>query len=250
MDAAEAETLKQRLLAGSFPRLQMVLVLSLAGLGAFLCSAALLHGGLGNMMARYFLATAIGYALFLVLIRLWLEYQRRRWSFDLGLPDVDLGSSPSTPSFSGGGGSFGGGGATGSYHASPGLPLPGSASEASPSLADSVPDLDEAWPVVLGLAALLAALTALGYLIYASPVLFAEVLLDAAVVGAVYRRALRRRRDHWLRGVLRRTWLPAAALCAFVGLIGFSLQAAAPEASSLGAALRSWRAWGAWGERQ
>jgi hypothetical protein len=217
----------------------MVLILSLAGLGAFLCSAALLHGGLENMMARYFIAAAIGYALFLFLIRLWLEYQRRRWSFELDFPDVDPGSSSSSPSFSGGGGSFGGGGATGSYHPSPGSSVPGSVPEASSNLADSVPDLDEAWPVVLGLVALLAGLTALGYLIYASPVLFAEALLDAAVVGAVYRRTRRRPRDHWLRGVLRRTWLPAAAICAFVGLIGFSLQAAAPGASSLGAAVRS-----------
>jgi len=244
VERAEAETLKQRLLAASFPRLQMVFILSLAGLGAFLCSAALLHGGLGNMMVRYLFATAMGYVLFLVLIRLWLDYQRRRWSFLLDLPDVDLGPGSTNPSLSGGGGSFGGGGASGSWQPSSELPVPGSATEASPSLADSVPDLDldEAWPVVLGLAALLAGLTALGYLIYASPVLFAEVLLDAAIVGAVYRRARRRRRNHWLRGVLRRTWLSAALLCAFVALIGFSMQAAAPDARSLGAVIRSWGA--------
>jgi hypothetical protein len=65
------------------------------------------------------------------------------------------------------------------------------------------------------------------------------VLLDAAVAGAVYRRARRRSRAHWLRGVVRRTWLPALALCAFVAAGGFAVQQVMPEARSLGDVIRA-----------
>lgn len=244
------EELKERLLAKSFPRLQMMLIVSLAGLGAFLCSVALLHSGLGSMAWRYLVAATFGYLLFLVLIRSWLAYQRRYWSLDSDVPtDVELNGE--SGSFSGEDGSFGGGGASGSFGPSGGSSIPHSDSldiVPSPGFApsagflDSVPDVDEAWPVAriaLGLGALLAGLVALGFVVYASPVLFAEVLLDAAVVGAVYRRARRRSRGHWLGGVLRRTWLPAAGLCVLVALTGFVLQSAAPEARSLGAVFRA-----------
>ena len=238
------EDLQKRLLAQSFPRLQMSLIVILAGIGAFLCSAGLLASGVSSMAARYFVATAIGYMVFLLLIRVWLAYQRRRWSIDLdvpldAVPDGDLG----TPSFSGGGGSFGGGGAGRSFDSAGAPVMPrrisiadarSSSSMDAGSSIDLVPDLDEAWPFALGVILLLAGVVALAFVIYASPVLFAEVLLDAAVVGAVYRRARRRSRAHWLQGVVRRIWLPATALCVFVALAGLALQASEPGVRSLG----------------
>jgi hypothetical protein len=238
------EDLRKRLLAQSFPRLQMSLIVILAGLGAFLCSVGLLAIGISSMAARYFVATAIGYVVFLILVRAWLSYQRRHWSIDLDVPlDAVSHGDPGMPSFSGGGGSFGGGGAGRSFDSAgaPVMPrpisiadVPSSSSIDGSSSIDLVPDLDEAWPFALGVILLLAGVVALAFVIYSSPVLFAEVLLDAAVVGAVYRRARRRSRAHWLHGVVRRTWLPATALCAFVALAGFALQASAPGARSLG----------------
>lgn len=224
--------------------MQMLLLVSLAGLGAFLVSAGLLHGGLGSMAARYFFAAATGYLFFLVLVRLWLAYQRRQWSRDGDVPiESGDGAGSVEPEFSGEGGAFGGGGASGSY--SDELPveldaLPSVTSESSSGFLDAVPDVDDAWPLVLALVALVAGAVALGFVVYASPLLFAEVLLDAAVVSAVYRRARRRNRGHWLHGVLKRTWLPAAALCLSVALGGFVLQLLAPEAKSLGGVFRQW----------
>jgi hypothetical protein len=241
LEDLEVESLRQRLLAESFPRLQMSLLVSLAGLAALLCSFVLLRAGLERMGLRYFVAAAIGYLVFLALVRAWLFYQRRRWDELLDVPDLGggggSGSASEPPTFSGGGGSFGGGGAQGSFGPSE-APAPVSSSGGSGAL-DLVSDLDDAWPIALGLAALLAGLAALAFVIFASPVLFAEVLLNAAVVGAVYRRARRRSRAHWLHGVVRRTWLAALALCLFVAAAGFLLQATAPEARSLGAVLRS-----------
>lgn len=243
MEQVEVDALSRELLARSFPRVQMVLLLALAGIGAFLASFALLHGGLASMSARYFLATAIGYLLFLALVRAWIAYQRHRWSPDLVDLPIDLpaggGGSAPVPPFSGGGGGFGGGGASGRFAASE---VPAAPSPASPALFDSVPDVDEAWPialVVLVALGLIAGLSGMIFVVWASPALFAEVLLDAAVVGAVYRRARNRPRSHWLSGVLRRTWLPATTLCVIVAVAGFALEVAHPDADSLRAVLRA-----------
>jgi hypothetical protein len=236
------ETVRQRLLARGFPRLQMLAIVAFAGVGGFLTSGALLYAGLDSMAARYAIATAAGYLLFLALMRLWIAYQRRRWRIDAGdLPIDELpalpgggGGGAAAEGFGGGGGSFGGGGASGSFGAGP---VP---SGTGSGLLEAVPDLDEAWPlaVAAGIAvAAVAGLVAVGLVIYASPVLFAEVLLDAAVVGAVYRRARRRTGGHWLHGVLRRTWPAAISLGLLLAAAGFVLQLVFPEARSIGAVL-------------
>jgi hypothetical protein len=253
---------RRRLVAESYPRLQMSTIVAAAALVAFLCSAFLLGRGLESMAARYAIAAGFGYAVFLLLIRAWIAYQRRRWNVDLDLPmdlPVDLlrggggldGGSASPP-FTPGGGSFGGGGAGRSFADAGPLEAPSAPSfepdlpAAGSGVADAVdwvPDVDpgDAWPLALAAAVLFAGFVAMGFVVYASPVLFAEVLLDAAVAGALYRRARHRSRAHWLRGVLRRTWLPALALCAFVAGAGFAVQVAMPEARSLGDVMRSAR---------
>jgi hypothetical protein len=254
----EAEDLRERLLAETFPRVQMSALVALAALVAFLASAALLWSGVASLAARYALAAAIGYAAFLLLVRAWLAFQGRRWDDALDVdfvtelprawprPSASDASAPST----GSGGSFGGGGAGRSFEGSapspasatpPPAPEPPVEGASSGSAADWAPDLDEGWALALAAGALLAGFVALGFVVYASPILFAEVLLDAAVAGAVYRRARRRSRAHWLRGVVRRTWLPALALCAFVALGGFAVQQAMPEARSLGDVIRALR---------
>jgi hypothetical protein len=244
----EVEDLRQQLISESFPRLQMSIVVGLSGIGAFLVSASLLWAGLTNMPLRYFLATAAGYAVFLSLIRAWLSYQRRRWSIDLDVPtELPLGGHSEPPSFSGAGGTFGGAGSTGSLEdasaiGTPRVPashwLPRIGPTEGGSTVDGLSDFDADGPVALGVVLLLAGLVALGAIVYVSPTLFAEVLLDAAVVSAAYRRARRREQQHWLKGVVRRTWLPVALLCALVALGAFVLQASAPEARSLGDVFR------------
>jgi hypothetical protein len=252
----EAEDLRERLLAEAFPRVQMSAIVALAGVVAFLGSTALLWAGVTSLAARYALAAAVGYAAFLLLIRAWLAFQGRRWDLDLdGVVDLAgtgaRASAPDAPAppAAGGGGAFGGGGTARSFEGS----APAPAAFGAPSLPASspparavesagwAPELDEGWPIVLAVGALLAGFAALGFVVYASPILFAEVLLDAAVAGAVYRRARRRSRSHWLRGVVRRTRLPALALCAFVAAAGFAVQQALPKARSLGDAIRAVR---------
>src|SRR5262245_35957464 len=100
-----------------YPRLRMLLILAAAGAVGFLASVLLLRAGVESMSLRYAASVAVGYLVFLGLIRAWLALRRRRWNLD---PDVtsgpDLGTAEvPTPPFSGGGGHFGGGGASGSF---------------------------------------------------------------------------------------------------------------------------------------
>lgn len=234
-ESLHAETLSRRLVDESFPRLQMLLLVSLAGLGAFLCSFALLRAGLESMGWRYLVATAAGYLSFMGSIRLWIAYQRGAWQPDLD-PGLDLDGGgdlggPEPPGFSGDGGTFGGAGASDSV----GAPL-----RASADISGGV-DLDELGLVLLAAAACLVGVIVVGSVVYASPALLAEVLLDAAVVGAAYRSARRRKRSHWAAGVLRRTWWRALVLCASLSAAGFLLQAYAPQAHSLGDVVRAIR---------
>jgi hypothetical protein len=246
-----AKQVEQRLLATSFPRLHMVLILSLAAVGTFLCSASLLLGGLNSMGVRYGLAVLGGYLWFLSLVRVWIAYQTRNWSFgrrspqerrsfdgNLDLPDLsalgDLGGSAES-AFSGAGGQFGGAGASDSF----GVDLSSNDSGASDALG-AVGSADEGLPILIAIVALLGGLLALGFVVYSSPVLFAEVLLDVAVLGAVYKKNKRHERSHWAAGVLGRTYKPMLVLGVFAAVFGFAVQSLAPQEKTLGAVLQAY----------
>jgi hypothetical protein len=250
-----AQHVEQVLLATSFPRLHMVLILALAAVGAFLTSATLVALGVGSMGVRYALAVVGGYLFFLSFVRVWIAYQTRNWSFgrrkqptgsrslDPGhveLPDLSaLGdwSGPAEAGFSGGGGAFGGAGSSGSFDG-------GGASEGSSSgVLDGVGGGDgEGVVIVIAVVALLGGIVALGFVIYSSPILLAEVLLDVAVVGALYRKNQRHERGHWAAGVLSRTYKPALVLAIFAAIFGFATQSLAPEQRTLGAVLEAYDA--------
>jgi hypothetical protein len=232
-----------------------LLLLALAGLGAFLSSAVMLARlGSSALPARYFIAAALGYLLFLALVRglarlsaaSLAERLRRSPVRSTCRPRLRLGAAVlgrRRRAFQRGWGRAGPSRLRDRRHP----PLPPRTRRtllrrAHRCFLDSVPDADEAWPlalIALGLLMLAAGMTGAVFVIWASPALFAEVLLDAAVVGAVYRRARRRPRSHWLRGVFRRTWMPAATLCLVLAIAGFALQITNPGAHSLGAVVRA-----------
>jgi hypothetical protein len=249
-----SQRVEQMLLATSFPRLHMALILALAAVGAFLTSSSLVALGTHRMGLRYALAVAGGYLFFLLFVRVWIAYQTRNWSFgrrqrlepressdasNLELPDLsalgDLAGSAS--GFAGGGGSFGGGGASGSFG-------DGSVTEGSSSSAlDAVSGGDgEGVAILIAVVALLGGLFALGFVVYSSPILLAEVLLDVAVAAALYRKNQRHERGHWAAGVLGRTYKPALVLAVFAAIFGFAMQSVAPEQHTLGAVLEAYDA--------
>jgi len=256
-----AKQVEQRLLATSFPRLHMMLILSLAALSTFLSSALLVRCGLASMGVRYALAVVGGYLAFLSLVRVWIAYQTRNWSFGrrepeakhsfddhVDLPDLSALGDPAFSSESafsgaegalgggGGGGAFGGGGASDSFD----VDVVAGASDIGASDAlEAVGDADEAWLILIAVIALLGGLVALGFVVYSSPVLFAEVLLDVAVLGAVYKKNKRHERSHWAAGVLGRTYKPTLVLAVFAAIFGFAMQSTAPKETTLGAVLRA-----------
>ena len=261
-----AKQVEERLLATSFPRLHMMLILALAAVGTFLCSAMLVRCGLNRMGLRYALAVVGGYVSFLSFVRVWIAYQTRNWKFGrekpqaperrdydgdlpdglgdtlsrLDVPDLsalgDLGNLANSAgeAFSGGGGSFGGGGASASWD----VDL-GSGDSGAEGALEAVSGSDDALPIVIAVIALLGGVVALGFVVYSSPVLFAEVLLDVAVLGAVYKKNQRHQRSHWAAGVLGRTYKPMLVLAVFAAIFGFAMQSTAPKETTLGAVLRA-----------
>ncbi len=223
------------------PRFQMTLILLLTGFAGFLTSFLLLYGGLNSMWIRYPLAILVAYAAFLILLRLWLAYQRSQMDSDPGI-DFPIGGgsdgaySPNADLY-GGGGDFGGGGAGGSW----GEPVSSSSSsfnDGGDYLLESVPSVDldaeGCGLVILAVVALLGGLIAVFYIVYIAPVLLAEILVDAVLLRGLYSRMRFIERKNWLRTAVRKTLFPAILCVVFFGIAGGCFQMLAPEAKSIG----------------
>jgi hypothetical protein len=184
------------------PRLLMAVIVTIAGTGGFLLSAALLRAGLSTMWARYVVAVLFAWALLALLLRWWLARRRREtlqlegerdtsWLDGADVAgDVLRSVRGSPPAWTGGGGSFQGGGAT--VQLESGAPWTAGGGEAAGGAAGLALDVDaDAVPFLAAIALVLVALGAAfaaGWIVYAAPELFAELLLDGVVSGAVYRR--------------------------------------------------------------
>ncbi|HUF03208.1 MAG TPA: hypothetical protein VMM38_03450 [Aridibacter sp.] len=229
-----------------YPRVQMALILSLTGLTGFATSFILFKLGLTLPWIRYPLAIAVAYAAFLGLLYLWISYHRNKGDLDL-LSGIDApidagigttGSGTDVDVFSGAG-DFGGGGAGGAFDAAP--EAPSAFSSAGESLKDAGfdVDLEELGLVLIGLALLVGGLVASLYVVYFAPVLLAEILVDALLVGGLYKRVSDIDRRHWLQTAIRKTWFPALLCATAFGIAGYVFQLAVPEARTLGDVFRA-----------
>jgi hypothetical protein len=234
---------RAHLLRHGWPRLQTALLLAGAGAAAFLVSVALLASGLDRMGLRYGLAAIAGYATFLVLVAVWIAWHRGSGvGVDTGLDLLLQSPSPTsaddvvTSMFQGGASGGGGGGASFGDVAAvaprPGLTGSSSATTGGGSWFDV--DLDDLGFVLLAAACLAAGMVAVGYVVYAAPILLAEVAVDAAVMGTLYRRLRKEDARHWSRGVLRGTWVAALIVVLSAAGVGYVAQRAVPEARSIG----------------
>lgn len=249
--------LRSNLLRQSWPRLQMSLLVSLTGGAGLLASFLMLHAGITSMSWRYPLALLAAYGVFLLLLWLWLRTRVDDWVDvpDLNL-DIPLPSARSLPGWHpGGGGDFAGGGASASFSppmpAASSLPVPAPtnlshsvADGASDGLADGLGavgdalDADElAIPLLVVALAIGLALSSF-YVVYSAPTLFAELLLDGALSATLYRRLRHIERQHWVNTALRRTVWPFALTALLLAAVGWGLQSLAPQAHTLGEAIR------------
>lgn len=251
------ERVRRRLVRDGRPRLLVSFLLALTGAAGFLISTALLRLGVTQMSVRYPLAVLSSYAVFLLLLRLWLALQRRKTGnssssslnplTDLGdaLPHLfDSGASvagDAARATFGGGADFAGGGAGGVWTGGGSAPvLDGSAGGGS-SLLDSVPDmpdvgldLDGCFWIVIPIAAIVGVVALMLYVVYVAPVFLAEILVDALLVAGLYKRLKGIEPRHWLRSVVRRTLLPALLATALFIAAGYLMGRIAPEAHSIG----------------
>ena len=238
------------------PRVQISVLLLITAFAAFISSAIMLRLGMTSMAWRYPIAVLVGYIVFLILLRLWLWWQSEEnivgnvgvdgdlivAAGDLSIPDIGSGSGDT---FSlGGGGDFGGGGAGGSWSdADVKAPIPVAFSSNAPptsfsagsSSSSGLPDIDvDLDAIIIVVVVLLLVFSALIYVIWIAPVLLAELVIDAAVVGSLYRPVKNIERTHWLRTALRKTAIPAGIVMLLFFIAGFVMQAAVPEAVTIG----------------
>ena len=224
----------------SFPRLQMLLLVSLTGLAGFLASFTLLQLGMLSMGLRYLVAFGFAYTVFLILLWVWLQTRSEDYADAANLGDFSSGSGNAQGGdhFSGGGGSGGGGGASGHFD-SPAVGLHsdmhgGGVGDAVDSVGDVVGAADElAIPLVL-LFFIGALFLSSMWVVYSAPLLFAELLVDGVLTVGLYRRLRGIESRHWLETAIKRTVWPFAMTGVLVFACGWGMQLYAPEAHTIG----------------
>lgn len=240
---SEIARARQQLQRGGWPRLQMAVIVMVTAVAGLLAAHLLRLGGVDTMLLRYPLAVLLAYLTFLLLMWLWLHLRRH----DVAEAVINSGgsggsSSPSAgPQWGGQGGQTGGGGASASW-----APAAGS-SAGTPGSDGSLLDLadgDAGVPVmaVVGVLAIAAGtLVAASWVIWSAPVLMAELLVDTAIAGGLYRRMQGMRAQGWWRLCLAHTFWPLIGVLVFSAGLGWVAQEIAPHADTLADVLQTVR---------
>jgi hypothetical protein len=200
-------------------RVAMGLILLLTGVAGAAASWGMLQAGLEKMWARYPLAVLIAWGVFLLLVWAWMQVERRYFRADEEMAALLKGRDPE---------------------------------EAMRRLKDNdssvldwfenVPDLadvgDEGCAVffialaVLGVGFFAAA--AILNVLMAAPILFAEVFVDAVLIGALYKRMKPLHEQWWVVGAVRQTLRPVLLTALTLLGCGVLFSFVAPEAKSVG----------------
>ncbi len=233
--AALIQDLEVHHIAPGFPRLQLSLLLAIAGLAGFLTAVSLLRAGVEAMWVRYPLAVLGAYVGLLALLRLWIAWHRG-WTPDADLPSGghDHSAEVGREAAFGGGRSGGGGGGATWGEGGPTQAVAAAPRRSGGTIGDLSLDADDGWWLIVAGVLVLGGALAVLYVVYIAPILLAEVALDAALVTAVYRRLRPHDAQHWAVGVVRQTWIPATVLALCLSGAGFALQQVAPGARSIG----------------
>lgn len=231
----EIQRIRGDLERDSFPRLQMLLLVTVTGASGFFASYILLHTGLHEMWLRYLASFGAAYLMFLFLLWLWLRTKAQDY---IDLPDISGSSSSGTgdmcTTYSGHGGDFGGGGTTASFDApSPNLADAGDGSTSVGDALGSVADADEFAIPLLALVLAGALVCSSIFMVYSAPALFAELLVDGVLSASLYRKLRGLETRHWFETALRRTAWPFVLTAVMVSATGWGMALYAPEAHSI-----------------
>lgn len=231
----EIRRIRNELERDSFPRLQMLLLVSLTGASGFFASFGLLHAGLIDMWIRYLASFGFAYLAFLVLLWVWLRTRADDYADFADISGApSSGSGGSSTSFSGKGGDFGGGGANGSFAASSDGSILGDSDNIVGDALGTAAEADE-FAIPLAFLVIVGAIVFSSiFMVFSAPTLFAELLVDGVLSASLYRKLRGLDTRHWLETALRRTVLPFALTAAVVSCCGWLMSVYAPEAHSLG----------------
>jgi hypothetical protein len=213
----EINRLRSELERTGFPRLKMLLIVSITGIAGLLASYELLHAGIRSMALRYPLAVALAYLVFLFLLWLWLRTEASDYA---DLPDI-----PGSSSSSGHGSSLNCGDSA--------IDLPGDSGVVSETLGAVGQAEEFAIPLLVVLVAGAVLLSSL-WVVYSAPVLFAELLVDGVLSASLYRRLRGLETQHWLTTAMRRTVWPFAITALVLCMGGAAIQHLKPDAVSIG----------------
>ncbi len=208
--------LKRRLEREGAPRLQVFLMMLLAGVFGAACSLALLLAGLEQMWLRYPIAAAMGYLVFVVALRLWAGRMAKELAAELDLADLETAPDP------------------------PAEPKPARPVQRAPQgsrwdfsffdVGDIFSFDDELALVLLGLAVVVI----LALVVVSAPILLAEAVLDALLVAGLWRRFMHSAQTESVWGAVKATRVPAALVIACLSAIGYLLHLIDPTAKSIG----------------
>ena len=198
-------------------RLAMALILTLTGAAGVGASWGLLKAGLLQMWARYSLAVLLAWGVFLALVWCWMQVERRYFTADEQMAELLKGRDPK---------------------------------EAMERLKnddfsvldwfDGVPDFtDSEGCAVLSVAVIVLGLIfftigAIFNVLMGAPILFAEVFVDAVLVGALYKRMKPLHGQWWVIGVARHTWKPVTLTAALLVVVAMFFSYLAPKAHTAG----------------
>ncbi|MDI9237517.1 hypothetical protein QLQ15_01140 [Lysobacter sp. LF1] len=236
----EVDKERRRLERDGWPRLQMSLIVMVTGAVGFLSSFVLLHAGIESMLLRYPLTVTIAYGAFLAQMWLWM-----RWRDDSPIDLAQAIDAPETHStgsdgWAGSGGGSGGGGGSASWLPAGSDPA-SSGMSADGSVLDVV-DADADLPLIAVLALSAVALVcvfATSWIIWTAPSLMAELVVDAAIAGGLYRRIRGLQSQGWWWLCVRHTFWPFTGVLTFFAALGGLAWHFTPEASTLMEALRA-----------
>jgi hypothetical protein len=215
----------------------MTAIMILTWAAWFLSSAGLLWLGVESMALRYPLAVGIAYLVFLGMLWAWLRVMlsgRARAEAIADASSAPPGSAMAAAALA----------ASRRFSTITPARPGGNESRQREEAGKSDPGLLElcdlggecdagGFVLILALIALLSVLIVGGLTVAASPVLFAELLVDGLAMMAVSRSVRRSAVSHWSSGVLRRTWLPTTITAVVFFLVGLGLQTAAPGSATL-----------------
>jgi hypothetical protein len=205
----------------SHPRQTLALLIVITGLVGFLASVAMLHAGLSSMAIRYPIAVLVAWCALLALIRVWVELEKRRFDPDAAeLREALESEDRGNPS----------GGLLRDRHSwLDWLDVPDFG---------SLLDADDGCLPVILVAGVFGLVAVLVMALVGAPTLLAEVFLDVFIASVLYRRLKKAAKGNWLGTAIRGTWGLALLTAGLLSLIGWALQAMAPDAHSIGPAIR------------